>query len=375
MKQSEVRASLLEYFATLPDHRINRRKRHKLIDIIAIAICATISGGDGPTDMEDYGNAKYDWLKTFLELPHGIPSHDTFGRFFAMLDPEAFHRCFLGWMAAISQVTSGMIVAIDGKTLRGSYDTASNTPALHMVSAWAEANRLMLAQRAVDGKSNEITAIPELLDMLYLHGAIVTIDAMGTQKDIAQKITDKGADYVLSLKENHPLLYQQTVALFEERLRTPEKFSAIEFSQHTDAGHGRVEVRRCWSVDVADRWAVAAEWAGLRSVAMLERERHIGSEITTERSYYLTSLPSVAKPIAQAVRAHWSIENQLHWVLDVTFSEDLSRIRTNNAVENIGLLRKIALNLIGQEPSKGSIKGKRKRAGWDNDFLLQVLSR
>ncbi|MEP7220077.1 MAG: ISAs1 family transposase [Bacteroidota bacterium] len=349
MKQSEIRVSLMEYFATLSDHRINRRKRHRLIDIITIAVCSVISGGDSPTDMELYGNAKREWLQTFLELPNGIPSHDTFGRFFAALDPEAFHRCFTGWMSAITQMSEGMIVAIDGKILRGSGDTA------------------------VDGKSNEITAIPEFLETLWLQGAIVTIDAIGTQKSIAQTIRDKGADYVLALKGNHPLLLEQAVALFEQQMQTPSRFAADAVDEQTDAGHGRVEVRRCWSIAVADRWAVAAEWAGLHSVAMIERERHIGESISIERSYYLTSLPPVAATIARAARAHWSIENQLHWVLDVCFSEDGSRIRTNNAVENLGVLRKIALNLIGQEPSKGSINGKRKRAGWDNGFLRKIL--
>jgi predicted transposase YbfD/YdcC len=374
MKQSEINASLLEYFATLSDHRVNRRKRHNLLDIIAIAICSVISGGDGPTDMELYGIAKRDWLKSFLELPNGIPSHDTFGRFFAALDPHAFHRCFLEWITAIAQLTDGRLVAIDGKTLRGSADTAAGTPPLHMVSAWAEANRLMLAQRAVDDRSNEIIAIPALVEMLWLNGAIVTIDAIGTQKTIAQAIRDKQGDYVLALKQNHPLLYQQTVALFDEHRATPERFAPTAVDQQTDAGHGRIEVRRCWSLAVAERWAVAAEWAGLQSVAMIERERHIGTEKSVERSYYLTSLPPVAATIAAAVRAHWSIENQLHWVLDVTFAEDASRIRVANAVENLTLLRKIALNLLAQEPSKGSIKGKRKRAGWDNDFLRRVLS-
>jgi len=243
MNQSELRTSLIDYFATLPDHRIDRRKRHKLIDIIAIAICSTISGGDGPTDMELYGKAKLDWLKTFLELPNGIPSHDTFGRFFEALDPKAFHHCFSGWITEVSRLIGGMVVAIDGKAIRGSHDTTAEQSQVQMVSAWAAANRLVLAQRAVDSKSNEITAIPELLEMLYLNGAIVTIDAMGTQKQIAQLLTDKQADYVLALKGNHPGLYQQAVALFDERLATPATFSEAEFDHQSDAGHGRVEIR------------------------------------------------------------------------------------------------------------------------------------
>jgi predicted transposase YbfD/YdcC len=370
MKQSELRTSLLEYFQTLDDPRIERTRVHRLIDIIAIAICAVVSGAEGFTDMERYGRAKQQWLAQFLELPSGIPSHDTFGRVFAALDPEAFHECFLGWVRALGELTGGMLVAIDGKTVRGSHDSQRGTPALHVVAAWASAQRIVLGQQAVDSKSNEITAIPELLAMLALEGATVTIDAMGCQTDIAQKIIDRKADYVLALKENHPTLYTQTVELFEE----PTGRTAAEFSQQTDAGHGRVEVRRCWTADVAERWAVSAEWAGLRTVAMIERERHIGEAVTIERRYYLSSLPSDAVSIARAVREHWAIENSLHWVLDVTFAEDSSRVRINHAVENFVLLRKIALNLLSQEPSKNSIRGKRKIAGWNDDFLLKVLT-
>lgn len=381
MKQSELRTSLLEYFESLADPRIERTRRHKLIDIIGIAICAVVSGAEGFTDIERYGRAKQPWLAQFLELPNGIPSHDTFGRFFAALDPAGFHACFLGWVSALGQLTSGMLVAIDGKTVRRSHDMARGTPALHVVSAWASAQRIVLGQQAVDTKSNEITAIPQLLAMLALEGATVTIDAMGCQSDIATAIIDNNADYVLALKQNHPTLYAQTVALFEQRSATaaadgaPTAGAAAEFIEQTDAGHGRVEVRRCWTAAVAERWAVASEWAGLRSVAMIECERHIGSQISVERRYYLSSLPSQARLIAHAVREHWAIENSLHWVLDVTFSEDDSRVRINHAVENFVLLRKIALNLLSSENSTISIRGKRKIAGWNDHFLLKILSR
>jgi predicted transposase YbfD/YdcC len=374
MTQSELRTSLLEYFETLPDPRVERTRAHLLIDIVGIAICAVVSGAEGFTDIERYGRAKHQWLSTFLELPHGIPSHDTFGRLFAALDPSAFHQCFLGWVSQLSQMVSGMLVAIDGKTIRGSYDTALDRSALHMVSAWASANRIVLGQQAVDSKSNEITAIPELLAMLHLDAATVTIDAMGCQTAIVKTIIDKNAEYVVALKENQPTLYQQTVDLFDERLAAGKTLPSAEFCQQTDGGHGRVEVRRCWTANVAERWAVTAEWAGLRTVALIERERHIGSEISRERRYFLSSLPSVAVDIAHAVREHWAIENSLHWVLDVSFSEDASRVRINHAVENFALLRKIALNLLSKEGSSGSIRGKRKIAGWNDDFLVKVLT-
>jgi predicted transposase YbfD/YdcC len=374
MKQSELRASLLEYFKDLPDPRIERTRHHQLADIIGIAICAVLAGAEGFVDIERYGRAKHQWLASFLALPNGIPSHDTFGRFFAALDPTAFHACFLGWVQSLAVTTSGMMIAVDGKTARGSHDTAVERTPLHTVSAWASEHRIVLAQQAVDSKSNEITAIPELLEMLTLDGATVTIDAMGCQKAIAQTIIDKKGAYVLALKENHPTLYQQTLQLFAKRSAAKRPVNDAEFFEQTDAGHGRVEVRRCSTADIAEQWDATDEWPGLRTVVMIERERHIGPDITVERSYYLSSLPSVAKDLALAIRQHWSIENSLHWVLDVTFGEDSSRVRINNAAENFTLLRKIALNLLSQDPSKGSIRGKRKIAGWNNDFLIKVLT-
>lgn len=365
---------MLEYFEHLPDPRIERTRAHRLLDIIGIAICAVVSGAEGFTDIERYGRAKQAWLSTFLELPNGIPSHDTFGRLFAALDPEAFHQCFLGWVKHISQLASGMLVSIDGKTIRGSHDSVLGRSALHVVSAWASTHRIVLAQQAVDSKSNEITAIPELLAMLELNGATVTIDAMGCQTEIVKTIIDKDAQYVVALKENHPTLFRQTVALFEKRAASGKPPRPTEFCQQTDAGHGRVEVRRCWTADIAEQWAVATEWAGLRTVVMIERERHIREEISVERRYFLSSLPSEAAVIAHAVREHWAVENSLHWVLDVTFNEDSSRIRANHAVENFAMLRKIALNLLSKNQTPGSIRGKRKIAGWNDDFLVKTLT-
>lgn len=370
MNQSELRSSVIEYFGVLADPRVERTRQHKLIDIIGISVCAVIAGADSFTDIERYGQTKQAMLEQFLELPNGIPSHDTFGRFFAALDPVAFHGCFVEWVNSLGQLVGARVVAIDGKTARGSHDRAIDRSALHTVSAWCSANRIVLAQQSVATKSNEIIAIPELLRMLWLEGATVTIDAMGTQREIAAQITEQKADYVLTLKQNHPTFYQQVDTLFAQRSGEEQ---SLEFSEKTDAGHGRVEVRRCWSADIS-HWALTSEWPGLRSVAMIERERHIGTEVSIEHEYYISSLPSVAAPIADAVRTHWGIENQLHWVLDVTFGEDASRVRINHAAENFVLLRKIALNLLRNEPSKESMRGKRKIAGWNDDFMLKILT-
>lgn len=365
--------SLLDHFAALDDPRIDRCKRHRLIDIIAIAICATICGAEGFTDFEDYGRAKEEWLRTFLELPNGIPSHDTFQRVFAMLDPKQFHDCFLSWVAAVGALSKQPRIAIDGKTARGSHNRSAGKQALHLISAWAQDNGLVLAQQEVDGRSNEITAIPELLNMLALDGAIVTIDAIGCQTEIARDITARKGDYLLALKQNHPTLFQEASTLLHQA-RT-EQLPGIPLASHewTDAGHGRVEVRRCFAVELGRRWA--DEWAQLRSIVLIESERHIGETISREQRYYLTSLPADAKLINEAVRGHWGIENSLHWVLDVVFREDASRIRKDHAPKNMAALRKIVINMLRKETtSKRGIKGKSKNAAWDNDYLLKILT-
>lgn len=367
--------SILEHFADLEDPRLERTKEHLLLDIVAIAICAVLCGADSWVDIESYGEAKEDWLKQFLSLPNGIPSHDTFARVFARLDPEQLQQCFLSWIEAISRLTIGEVVAIDGKQIRRSYDRGEGRGAIHMLSAWASANQLVLGQRKVDEKSNEITAIPELLRVLALSGCIVTIDAMGCQKEIAAAIVAQGADYVLALKANQGTLYQDVQWLFEQA--QGNEFAQVEhdFHQTIEKGHGRIDTRRCWTLSELDYLVQKSQWQGLQSIAMVQAQRRIDGKVTTETRYYISSLPSHAQPIASAVQTHWSIENSLHWVLDVSFREDDSRIRKDHAPQNFALLRQIALNLLTQEKTaKLSLKAKRKKAGWDNAYLAKVLT-
>ncbi|MFQ6031028.1 MAG: ISAs1 family transposase [Dehalococcoidia bacterium] len=363
------------YFCSLEDPRSDHTRRHKLMDIIAIAICGVICGADNWVDLELFGKSKEGWLKGFLELPNGIPSHDTFGRVFAHLDAQQFRDCFLEWVQAVSAVTRGQVIAIDGKTVRRSHDKSLGKSAIHMVSAWASENRLVLGQTKVAEKSNEITAIPELLALLDVSGCIVTIDAMGCQKEIARLIIEESGDYVLALKENQGQLYREVKELFEdEGLVTTEG----DFHETVNKGHGRLEHRRCWSV--ADRECLSylnprGEWNGLQSVAKVTGERRIGEEVSLESRYYISSLPGDAKQLLWAVREHWGIENGVHWVLDIAFREDESRVRKGHGQQNLATIRHMALNLLRQETtSKGGVKAKRLRAGWDEDYLIKVLS-
>jgi predicted transposase YbfD/YdcC len=366
--------SLAHHFADLTDPRINRSRLHELLDIVAIAICAVVAGADSWDDIEDFGKAKHDWLKTFLDLPNGIPSHDTFRRLFERLDPDEFQKGFLGWIEALHEATERQVIAIDGKTLRRSFDRAKGQSALHMVHAWATANHLLLGQVAVDEKSNEITAIPKLLKMLEISGAIVTIDAMGCQKEIARTIRGRKADYVLALKANHERLYEQVVAFWDGACARGMKGPDINYHREWFQGHGRTEARRCWATSELDWLVGREEWEGLRSVAFIESERFIGDALSVETRYYLSSLPADAKLLNHAARSHWGVENSLHWVLDVTFQEDRSRIKKENAPENFGLLRRLALCLLKKEStSKRGIKGKRLRASWDEGYLRRVL--
>ncbi len=366
--------SIAHHFADLTDPRIDRSRLHDLLDLVAIAICAVVAGADSWDDIEDFGKLKYDWLKTLLPLPNGIPSHDTFRRLFERLDPDEFQKGFLGWIEARHEATERQVIAIDGKTLRRSFDRAKGKSALHMVHAWATANHLLLGQVAVDEKSNEITAIPKLLKMMVIPGAIVTIDAMGCQKEIARTIRGRKADYILALKANHERLFEQVVAFWEAGYARHMKGSDIRYHRQWNESHGRFEARRCWATSDLEWLEGREEWDGLKSVVLIESERFVGEKLSVEQRYYLSSLPNDAKVLNEAVRSHWGVENSLHWVLDMTFDEDRSRIKKENAPENFGVLRRLALCLLKKESSsKRSIKGKRLQAGWDDGYLLRVL--
>lgn len=366
--------SFAHHFADLTDPRIDRSRLHELLDIVAVAVCAVVAGAESWNAIEDFGHAKLDWLKGFLDLPNGIPSHDTFRRVFERLDPEEFQKGFLGWVGALHEATERQVVAIDGKTLRRSFDRAKGQSALHLVHAWASANHLLLGQVAVDEKSNEITAIPKLLKMLEIAGAIVTIDAMGCQKEIARTIRGRKADYLLALKGNHERLFDQVVAFFDRSCAHGRKEGGIRYHREWSEGHGRDECRRCWATSDLSWLEGREEWADLRSVVLIESERFVGESLAVEERYYLSSLPADATLLNEAARRHWSVENSLHWVLDVAFHEDASRIRKENAPENFGLLRRLALCLLKKDASsKRSIRGKRLRASWDDGYLLQVM--
>jgi predicted transposase YbfD/YdcC len=370
--EKKAPVALLDHFTSLPDPRIARHRWHKLSDILVIAVCAVLCGAESYPAIEDFGHEREAWLRQFLELPAGIPSHDTFNRVFRLLDPVQFQACFLRWMQAVAQATAGEVVAIDGKALRRSFDKGTAKRAIHMVSAWATENGVVLGQRKVDAKSNEITAIPELLDLLALKGCIVTIDAMGCQRAIAQQIVEQGAVYVLALKGNQPTLEQAVERFFVTGPEAEAYRLRSDHHEQIEQGHGRVETRSYWLSDELDtEWRAA--WPGLRSIGMVEATRTLGGATSVERRFYLSSLPPQAPQFAQAVRKHWGIENQLHWTLDVTFREDQSRLRTGHGAENFAVLRHIALNLLRQEPSAKSLPRKRLACALNPDYLLQVL--
>lgn len=343
--------------------------------MLTIAICGVICGADSWTEIEQFGEAKLAWFKTFLELPRGIPSHDTFGRVFAALDPDAFERCFMAWMQALVDPSDGRLIAVDGKTLRRSFEHAWDRAAIHLVSAFACTNSLVFGQLTTEAKSNEITAIPKLLELLDLKGATVTIDAMGCQKTITQTLVDREAEYVLAVKENQPTLYRKVKALMDEAILEDFVGVAHDRCDETDGNHGRIERRRLWCTPEVHWVQEAQEWTGLRSFVAVESTRTLGAITTTERRYYISSLSGTdAAALARAVRGHWGIENQLHWALDMAFREDESRIRRGHSAENFSRLRRIALNLLKKEKSiRVGIKAKRLRAGWDHDYLLRVI--
>lgn len=368
------------HFADLPDPRVNRGRNHRLSDILTIALCAVIAGAEGWDDIEAFGHAKQEFLVTSLgmDLPLGIPCADTFRRLFARLDPEAFCACFRAFTQTLHTKTKGEVIALDGKVLRHSFDTALGQSALHLVSAWTSQNHLVLGAVATEDKSNEITAFPRLLRLLDLAGCIVTIDAMGCQKEIAQQIVSQGGDYVLALKDNHPHLFEDVENFFAYHQEKGWDGVDVQSCQTVEKDHGRIETRRCVLVRLEAEdigfGDIQQDWKGLRGLALVESVRQIGEKRSKECRYFVSSLCGKAEQVLEAVRSHWGIENRLHHVLDVSFNEDASRIRRDHSAQNLATLRHLALNQIRQEKrSKGGIKARRKRAGWDDAYLLQVL--
>lgn len=363
--------NLITILKEVPDPRVERRKLHSLEDVLCIAICALLCGADSFEDMEVFGEAKADWFATFLELPHGIPSHDTFNRVFAAMDPEKFLDCFMRWTQSLRSAIAEEIVALDGKALRRAIN-AGDCPKV-MVSAWAAENGLALGQLKTSDKSNEITAVPKLLRVLELNGCIVTLDAMGCQKEIAKEIKEADAEYVLALKGNQGLTYAEIKSYLDEAIGRQAK--ELAYVELPDKGHGRLETRRYWQSGRLEWFAERSAWEGLQSVGVVEAVRECHGQSSVERRYYLSSLTVDVQRFARAVRSHWSIENQLHWVLDVNFKEDQSRARSGYAAENLATLRRWALNLIkaDEQKKKRSLKGRMKAAGWDNRYLLHLL--
>jgi predicted transposase YbfD/YdcC len=375
-----MNASIVEHFQTLEDPRIERTKKHLLLDILIIAVCTLLTGGEGFQDMELFGKSKRQWLQTFLALPHGIPSHDTFGRVFARLNPTRFQECFLSWTRAVAALTQGTLVSLDGKTVRASFDRATAASPLHMVSAWCSQNGgLVMGQLKTDSKSNEITAIPELLQLLAIKGCIVTMDAMGCQTAITGQIRAQEGDYLLALKRNHKKAYKAIKQHFHPHIEHQLAWRTAEnFFDAFDDSHGRTVRRRVWVITDLKPIPELAKWPDLPSVIVVEtiRAAYPGAVITSDYRIYISSLIRSATAFVTMIRQHWDIENKLHWSLDVTFNEDRCRIRKDHAAENMVALRHIALNLLRQEHShRLSLRQKRLLCGLDEHYLLTVLSR
>lgn len=366
--------SLLHHFSELEDPRCDFKVEHRLLDIVVIAVCAVIACAESFEDMALYGRSKLSWLQQFLPLPNGIPSHDTFRRVLMLVQPEAFEACFSAWTHSLTEPLPREVIAIDGKTVRGSFDTRASRGPLHLVSAWATEQGLVLGQQCVEEKSNEITAIPLLLHSLHLENTLVTLDAMGCQTTIAQHILDQKADYLLVLKANHRHHYNHVKEHFLDG-SSPYPSSKRLVYDAFDEGHGRVVRRRVFASQDAALLENLSSWPQLKMVLAMESIRSVTGhrKVETQVRYFLTSASDAPALLTGAIRRHWAIENNLHWVLDVTFGEDECRVREHNAVQNWAVLRKMALNLLGQDTSKISLKAKRKKAAWNNDYMAQLL--
>jgi predicted transposase YbfD/YdcC len=374
MKDELTAQSIFEYFERVPDPRINRTRKHPLTSVLVLSLLAIVCGADSFVAIELYGECQEEFLKTFLDLPNGIPSHDTIGRIFSVLSPSALQDAFRAWIASLVEVTDGEVVAIDGKTLRRSFRHAGDKAFVHMVSAWATENRVVLGQIKTEEKSNEITAIPRLLELLRIKGATVTIDAMGCQKEIAKQIVAGEADYMLAVKENQPTLHSDIIALFNRAAKDPECLDELDFCETTSKGHGRVEVRRCWTSSALDGLSQRKQWSNLACAVLVEVDRTVDGKTSTEQRYYISSKKRLrAKSALSVVRSHWGLENELHWVLDVAFREDDCRVRAGYAAENFAVMRHITLNLLKKAICKVGIKNRRLHAALDRQFLLQVL--
>lgn len=369
-------APLLKHLESLPDPRSEKNRKHLLVDVVAIAVCGVLVGCDGPTAIRLWAEQREDWLRGFLTLPAGLPSKDCLRRVLSRLKPDAFAKCFAAWVAeSLGTGAEGRLIAIDGKTLRRSHDQKNGLGPLHVVSAWASEAGFSLGQHATHEKSNEITAIPELLDAIDLDGAVVTIDAMGCQKEIAAKIVKEGGDYVLALKGNHQKLHAAVVEHFLTLHERGAEGAVCRRRQTDEKGHGRVERREYYQATLPESIKPLAEgWKGLKTIGQVVSITQRDGRETSEVRYYLSSLKPGVKRFAEAVRGHWAIENSLHWVLDVTFREDESRSRDRRLVENLAALRRLAIGLLKQHPSKHSLKSKQRIAGWNADFLAQVLT-
>src|SRR4051812_34267608 len=377
--QAKEQSPLLAALAAVPDPRRQcKNLRHLLVDVLVVGFCGVLCGCEDFVEIETFGRKKEDFFRRFLGLPEGIPSHDTFRRVFQAVCPQALQRCLLQWLQGVRQTApaAGAVVAIDGKTLRRTFDRARGLGALHLVSAWATANGLTLGQVAVDAQSNEITAIPQLIELLDLKGCVVTIDAAGCQKDIAAQIVGKEADYVLALKENHPTLYAQVAEYFLDQLEKEGSDRKLRHHREVERGHGRTETRETFVAPAPKEAGAAGAWLGLATVVLVIRRcvDHATGKSSDEVRYFLSSLPAKVKRLAGAVRQHWGIENGLHWVLDVAFNEDRMRQRDRNGIENLALLNRLAVSVLRQDKTvKAGVKCKRKAAGWDDDYLLHLL--